>query len=292
MIVAGMSSTTAGHCVRLLSVFFSDLVERGIAQTHPVRALPRATRRLMRNAHDPKTTPFLEKQEDIARVFLALEQPFATLFAIGVFAGLRPGEVVALEWGDVDLDARRILVKRQVRHGRVGPPKSGKPRVVPVIQPLAKILAERKLATGGTGKLFPPLNPKKGGQPKSPPRFLDVATVLERLRAALRACELPGKLTLYECTRHTFGAQHVMGGGSLATLREILGHSSVQVTERYGHLRPDLFREGDLMRFAPDLTREGAKVVDLVARRDERAISSDGVSSDSASVDKQVVGGR
>lgn len=33
-----------------------------------------------------------------------------------------------------------------------------------------------------------------------------------------------------------------MGGGSVATLREIFGHSSVTVTERYGHLRPDLFR--------------------------------------------------
>ena len=91
-IAGGLSSTTAGHCVRLLSVFFNDLVERGMAATNPVATLPRTTRQLYRNAHDPATTPFLERQEDIRALF-AFEQPFATFFAIGVFAGLRPGEI-------------------------------------------------------------------------------------------------------------------------------------------------------------------------------------------------------
>ena len=78
----------------------------------PCRAVPRATRRLYRNAHDSRTTPFLERHEDIRRVFLALEQPHATLFAIGALAGLRPGEVLGLEWTDVDIEGRRIHVRR------------------------------------------------------------------------------------------------------------------------------------------------------------------------------------
>jgi site-specific recombinase XerD len=47
----------------------------------------------------------------------------------------------------------------------------------------------------------------------------------------------PG-LGWYEATRHTFASQWVMAGRSLEELKEILGHYSVVVTERYAHLRP------------------------------------------------------
>lgn len=268
-LAAGLSSTSVGHCVRLLSTFFTDVVEQGLSPVNPAKSLPRATRRLFRNAHDPKQTPFLERQDDIRRLFLKLDQPFATLFAVQALAGLRPGEALALEWSDVNLEARRILVQRQVRHGRVGPPKSGKPRHVPVIEPLAKILAEWKLATGGVAGLFQPANPRKGGRPNAPAQYLGLDVVRDHLRKALRACELPETLTMYQVGRHTFGAQHVIGGGSMASLREILGHSSVQVTERYGHLRPDLIRPADLLKLTVDLSRPGGDVVDMAAHRAE-----------------------
>ena len=265
-LAAGLSSTTVGHLVRLLSTFYSDVVELGDIQANPVRSLPRSTRRLIRNAHDPKQTPFIEKQEDIRRVFLALEQPFSTLFAVQALGGLRPGEALALEWGDIHIEARRILVQRQVRHGRVGPPKSGKPRVVPIIDALAKILAEFKLATGAEGKLFPPGDARGGGVAKKP-RYLGGALISKRLREAFKGCGLPETMTVYSAGRHTYGAQHVMGGGSLAALKEILGHSGVQVTERYGHLRADLIKPADLLQLKVDLSRPSGELVDLDAHR-------------------------
>lgn len=36
--------------------------------------------------------------------------------------------------------------------------------------------------------------------------------------------------------RHTFSSHFVMQGGDLLTLKEILGHSSMQMVERYAHL--------------------------------------------------------
>ena len=259
----GLSSTTTGHIVALLSTFFTDLIERGLAQTNPARGLPRATRRLIRDAHDPKQTLFIEKQSDIARVYSALAQPFATMFAVGALTGMRPGEVIGMEWGDVDLDARRILVQRQVRHGKVGPTKSNKPRLVPLIEPLAKILAEWRLATGGAGLVFKPLTPWRQRS-----RFIKDSSMRDALHDALEACELP-KMTWYSCSRHTFGAQHVMGGGSFGVLREILGHSSVAVTERYAHLRSDLFRPEDLLKLSVSMSREGGAVVELAAHRNK-----------------------
>jgi hypothetical protein len=44
-----------------------------------------------------------------------------------------------------------------------------------------------------------------------------------------------------------------MGGGAIEKLKEILGHSTVQMTERYAHLKTDLFGARDLGTIAVDL---------------------------------------
>jgi len=260
-----MSPATIRLCLALLGSLYTDLTERGLAAHNAVRALPRAVRRLTKP--DGAFSPFLERQEDIRRIFLALPLSFATMFGLGVLAGLRPGEVLAIEWGDIDLDARRIVVQRQARHGRVGPPKSGKMRFVPIAEPLAKILTEWRLFTGGSGQLFRPEVPTKGGRKDRPPRFVNLHTVHLALRDALRACELPQTLTLYACTRHSFAAHHVLAGGSLSALRELLGHSSTAITERYGRLRSDMLRPAALPTLSVDLSRPRGDVIDMAARR-------------------------
>lgn len=262
-LLGGLSSTTVGHCVRLLSTFFSDLVERGLASANPCRSVPRSTRRLYRNAHDPRTTPFLERLDDIRRVFLALPQRYGMAFALGALAGLRPGEVLGLDWRDVDLATGRILVRQQVHRGELGPVKDDDSRIVPILPPLAPVLSEWRLLTGGTGLLFAP--GARGGRPGSPPRFVRDHTLRAQLRKALRSCGLPETMTVYSATRHTFAAQWVLGGGSIEKLREVLGHASVTTTERYAHLRTDLFRESDLRAVAVDLSRPGGQVLQLRA---------------------------
>ena len=52
-----LSSTTVRLLVLEMSGLFSDLVERELVPHNPVRLLPRSTRRLIRAAHDPRTTP-------------------------------------------------------------------------------------------------------------------------------------------------------------------------------------------------------------------------------------------
>jgi integrase len=272
----GLSAQSVGNIVRLLSTLYTDIIEQGFAQANPARALPRSTRRLIKSTHDPKQTAFIEKQGDIARIYSKLAQPFATMFAVGALAGLRPGEIIGLQWGDVDLDAGRMLVQRQVRQGKLGPTKNGKPRLVPIIGPLSKILAEWKLATGGDGLIFKPLTPWRRRS-----KFIKDSSMREALRGAFEACGLPATWTWYTVSRHTYASQHVMGGGSLATLREILGHSSVTVTERYAHLNPGLFKAEDLLKLSVSLTREGGAVVDLAAARAEKRGTLDhGVTTD------------
>ncbi|HXJ20492.1 MAG TPA: tyrosine-type recombinase/integrase [Polyangia bacterium] len=78
-------------------------------------------------------------------------------------------------------------------------------------------------------------------------RFLGEHRITKFIKQACKDAGLP-ELTFYEAGRHTFASQWVLNGGSIEKLREILGHSTVLVTERYAHLKPELFQEADLLR--------------------------------------------
>jgi Site-specific recombinase XerD len=67
----------------------------------------------------------------------------------------------------------------------------------------------------------------------------------------------------YQCTRHTFASQFVLGGGSIELLSKIMGHASVVTTERYSHLRADLFRQTDYEVMPANLSRPTGNVVSL-----------------------------
>lgn len=240
------------HALRLLSTFYSDLVDDGVVAMNPVKQMPRRLRRLVRPAHDPRTTPFLERMEDVRRVYLALPPRIALAFAVGALAGLRTGEVLALPWEHIDLEAGRVHVRVACRDGRPTRLKDEDSRIVPVQAALAPVLKEAKLAADHS--LVVPPKRRDARQ-----RFVRRSALTVALSAALASLKLP-PLTWYQATRHTFASQWVMGGGTLESLREVMGHSSVTVTERYSHLRPDE-RHKDLLRV--DLGRPAGAVLEF-----------------------------
>src|SRR6266568_2723415 len=267
----GLNPATVGHCVRLLSTFFTDLCERAPetgVEANPVRALSKATRRLMKSRHNPKDTPFLETLDDVRRVFQALPKPVNVAFAVGAFAGLRTGEVLALRWDRIDLDTKRLRVVEQVQESKLGPVKDDETRTVPILNALLPVLAAYKLESGGVGLLFRPDRPgRRSGRNGTPAMFMRPHTLHGRLRKALAACKLPTELTWYQSTRHTFASQWVMADGSMEKLATILGHSSTEVTKRYAHLKPENFRDADRKRLDVELCQSG-EVVDLASARE------------------------
>jgi integrase len=189
----GLAANTVGNMIRQMSTFFADIVEQGHAPANPVSALPRSTRRLYRPGHDSRTTAFIEKISSIERVFRQLPSPVNIAFAVGAFAGLRTGEVLGLNWQDVDIENRRLNVRQQVNRGRIGPLKDDDSRVVPMLTPLVAVLTQWRLATGGQGMLFTPAHPTRGGRPDigTNPTFVRPPTFARHLRLALTACGLP-----------------------------------------------------------------------------------------------------
>lgn len=139
--------------------------------------------------------------------------------------GLRVGELIGLQWSQLDFVKREARIETQLAHNsiRLVPVKAG-PRTVPLSGRLWARLKARKHLRGpwvfcdGEGAPFT--------------RF-DVRRKLERWlkRAGLRTMT-PHAL------RHTFASHLVMRGVPLKNIQEWCGHSSIQTTMRYAHLAP------------------------------------------------------
>lgn len=268
--VKTLDPATVGHCVKLLSRIFGDLIERpretGVS-VNPVRSLPRSVRRLYRPKHDPKATPFLESLETVEVLASHLAEPFRTMYVVGVYAMLRPGEILGVFAEDVDLFGRRIQVHRQVQFGKIGPLKDDEARTVPIPDVLAPRLAAQLERVGKTGPLFPTTRRNGGGRRRAPSRFISIHTLHDRFSEACTKAHRPDiqewAMPWYQSTRHTGASHWVMKGGDMGRLASILGHSTTWVSERYAHVVPGLFSAADLGRFgsptAPKASRESGR---------------------------------
>lgn len=86
------------------------------------------------------------------------------------------------------------------------------------------------------------------------------------LVAALTSCKLPA-MTWYEATRHTFASQWVLEGKPIGRLARMLGHSETEVTQRYAHLRVDLFPAEERQALAIDMDGRATQNGDKMATR-------------------------
>ena len=148
-------------------------------------------------------------------------------------AGFRWGELAGLQVQDVDLEARRLRVNRQITEnkGRLlkGPPKHDKRRTVPIMEPLADILRPRLQGKERDALVFPTTN----GRPMRPGNA--------RRDWFDAAAEVSGHpdLTPHDL-RHTFASVAISAGANVKALQQALGHHSAAFTlDQYGHLFPD-----------------------------------------------------
>src|ERR687893_415803 len=116
------------------------LSARTVEYTHAVlhRALKQAVRWSMvpRNVCDAVDVPQVRREEmhpltpEQARRFLdaARGERLEALYVVAVYAGLRPGELLALGWEDVDLDRGVLHVNRALSDGEFATPKTKRSR--------------------------------------------------------------------------------------------------------------------------------------------------------------------
>lgn len=145
----------------------------------------------------------------------------APVVRAAVLTGMRIGELVNLQWSHVDTLKNTISVKQEGTFET----KSKRDRIIPLTDELARLLnslpqTSKWVLTSFSGeKLFPQY-------------------VSRRFKHFCNLLELDAK---FHTLRHSAASWLVEAGCSLESIRQLLGHSSIRVTERYIHTKDSLY---------------------------------------------------
>lgn len=246
---AGLSASSIRQCFYILSASMKAAVVEGLLESNPcvgvrLPALPPGRERYLSDA-------------EVGLLLYRLDEPYRTLSEFLLGTGLRLGEACGLHRARLDLETGVV----RVAEAWDGPdrvmlafPKGKRARTVPLPAALTERLrvyvaahpAEGRCGeTHAEGRCPGPLlftGPSSAGVP------IDTHNFTKRVwAAALRESKVE------HCTphdlRHTYASRLVQRGVELVRVRDLLGHASITMTERYAHLIPDQF---DRVRAALD----------------------------------------
>ena len=168
------------------------------------------------------------REEVMALVRAAETERDGVLYLTAAFTGLHLGELLALQWEDVDFEADTIRVRRNWTAGREGTPKSGRGRAVPMIEEVAQALArlgQRRRFVGAQELVFcDPLG-----------RHLGYKSLSQRYKEALSRTGL-SELRFHDL-RHTFGT-HAIRHADPREVMEWMGHADLATTQKYLAYKP------------------------------------------------------
>jgi integrase len=132
--------------VPIVVSLFNAAVDRELLDRNPFRGLGHRTRG-RRDEHPPTPQEFDRLLAGCAALGDYAPQMEALLI-FGAYTGMRPGELFALEWGDIDFKANRVHVQRRLYRGAVDLPKSNKARTIALPPPARDVLMRQPTRSG------------------------------------------------------------------------------------------------------------------------------------------------
>jgi integrase len=214
----GLSARSINHHVGTLSTCLHDAMEWG-----SLAAVPKL--KLLRNPY--LQFDFLSHQEADRLVAAVTPGPWRTMVTLALNTGLRIGEMFGLQWNDIDITARQLVVRRSIVYGIVGSTKNNRERQIPL-----SATAVAALATMPQDNQF--VFHRKNGKPLIYPTA--------RWQMA-QACAHAGLRNIHwHVLRHTFASWLVADSVPLPIVQGLLGHANIEMTMRYSHMAPSSFR--------------------------------------------------
>lgn len=219
---ADRTPTTVNAVFRVLSASLSEAAREGLIPANPLRTV----RALRVPSPNRRAIPHSHVEAVLAAMPSVRDQVIVSLM---VHAGLRPGEVRALQWSDWDGEHLRVT-RSATRRGKIDTTKSGRGRVVPVRRDgLVHLARWRELAElfGETSDRLV-VSGTKGG-------VLDWDNWTLRVwRPAMR--DLGFEYKPYEC-RHTFASMLLRDGVDVVRVAAWMGHAKPSTTlDHYCHM--------------------------------------------------------
>ena len=228
-----VSNATKRHRHSHLATFFRWAVEQGWADANPVEKVNKPRK-------EEKKKAFFEP-EDVEKVLEAIDayyklrkdEPGPTpsdewlkqIIVVAFRTGLRRGELLNLQWRDVDLEKERLFV----RHRGDFKPKNGQERTVSLVgEALEMLKAMHEAQTPIPNE--PVFTDNKGESPR-PDR------VTKRFKKYVREAKLKDREDLhFHSLRHSTASCLTMEGHSKEVVADVLGHTTTRMADKYSHL--------------------------------------------------------
>ncbi|MBV6816053.1 site-specific integrase [Xanthomonas campestris pv. passiflorae] len=221
---AGIKPATVNRDLSRIRGALSRAVDWGMLEQHPMRTVKQA-----KGADDSRVRYLTHEEERQLRAGLQQREHdrraphLLPMELVALNTGMRRGELLGLDWADVNLPGKLVTVT-------VANAKSRKARHIPLNSEAHDTLARWGGGGAGTGLAFP--------SSRTGRRMDNISSSWEELCDTIA---LPG--FRFHDLRHTFASRLVMAGVDLNTVRELLGHSDIRMTLRYAHLAPDKLAE-------------------------------------------------
>ncbi|MCH9032289.1 MAG: site-specific integrase [candidate division Zixibacteria bacterium] len=161
---------------------------------------------------------------------------YHTLFLTAIMTGMRRGEILGLQWDDIDWRSSQICVRRSLYKGKFISPKSKRALRRITMSPMLRegLEQHRLLAPRSEMDL---VFCQDNGKPIQPDNMVKREFLPALQRAGLRRIR-------FHDLRHTFASLLIAQGENVKIVQNQLGHSSATTTlDRYGHLMPNAEQE-------------------------------------------------
>lgn len=218
---SGIQASTLNRDRTALMALLNHAVEDGLIPENPVANFKRL------KLDQDERVRYLSPNER-ARFMAALEHAeeyFQVMVKLALLSGMRRGELLRLTWPNVDLRREEIVIRAQTA-------KSAKKRVIPLPSSAVKLMREwkgKQAITDMEQHVF--LNPSTRrpytGVKRQWQKLVDYSEI-ENFR-------------FHDC-RHDYASRLVEAGIDLYRVKELLGHSSIEQTQRYAHLSDEAKR--------------------------------------------------
>lgn len=250
----GLSAGTVAKIRRHIHAMFAFAQDACLVSVNPADgARARGPRHGGQRARGTQLSPV-----QVKRFLDACPSRWRAFFTVALDTGLRRGELIGLRWGDVDLLARIIYVRRSIgpydRLGegdaqeRLSTKTQAGERLVPIIDGAQEVLEDLFKCARNTGEdapVFATVEPKIGrdGVLRPVGRPLDPRMVTRVFRRYAVRAGLPPTIRLHDL-RHTAITNAIGQGEDILLLSAFAGHAKTSTTvDIYGHLMPDRVRE-------------------------------------------------
>jgi len=214
---ASVSQYTAQKYLAHLRAAFNKALAQGYTLENPFRKI--------KNFKIPESLPKFFSDEEFNKLLDIVEDnDLKDLILFSINTGLRQMELITLEWDQIDISSRTLILDNQVNIT-----KSKKVRNVPLNKSALEILVNRNKVSK-VGRIF---------------TYKGSVINQDFISKKFKKFVVKAKINIdfnFHSLRHTFASWLVQRGVSIYEVSKLLGHADIKTTQIYAHLRSDDLR--------------------------------------------------